>query len=268
MKVLKYLKGLALCMLMSGVMSANVSTTSVKYKQIIDNKQGKSLAFENFIENLLNYDIIIIGEYHNLDSHKLAEFDIIHALKAHKKLSIVYEMLPSSKQKQINGAIAKKDSIAKNELAQALFWIDDWEYAGSGYERLLEALFYAGDSLIGGNLTYEEKSLIAEKMPTLKGKNSTNPAVQNTLKQIIGGFHAKKWDSIFVNIQQHIDRNLAQKMLENPNPVAIMGAYHASKSIGVPLHIKDLDSTKKVAVVILDGGDNFGLSDADFSIYF
>lgn len=268
MKVLEYLKVFVLCALMSSVMNANVSNTSVEYKKIVDNKQGKSLAFDSFIENLLNYDIIIIGEYHNLNSHKLAEFDIIHALKAHKKLSIVYEMLPSSKQKQINNAIAKKDSIKKSELPHALFWIDDWEYAGSGYERLLESLFYAGDSLIGGNLSYEEKSLIAENMPKLQGKNSTNPTVQNTLKQIIGGFHAKKWDSIFVNIQQHIDRNLAQKMLENPNPVAIVGAYHASKAIGVPLHIKDLDSSKKVAVISLDGGENFGLRDADFTIYF
>lgn len=268
MKVLGYLKGLALVCLLSSVMSASVGNTGLKYRQIIDNKQGKSLAFDSFIKNLLDYDIIIIGEYHNLDSHKLAEFDIIHALKAHKKLSIIYEMLPSSKQKEIDKAIAKKELVKKNELDKVLFWIDDWEYAGSGYERLLESLFYAGDSLIGGNLSYEEKSLIAETIPKLKGKNSTNPAVQNTLKEIIGGFHAKKWDSIFVNIQQHIDRNLAQKMLENPNPVAIMGAYHASKALGVPLHIKDLDSTKKVAVISLDGGENFGLQDADFTIYF
>lgn len=256
---------------------ANVSTKSdriykqkPKYAKIIDNQTTSNLSFNAFIERIAKYDIVLIGESHSTTNHLQAEYDIIHALKKHKKLSIVYEMLESSHQDSIDSALAKRDTISKAELPQKIKWKDEFSY--QGYNVLLESLFYAGDSIVGGNINELEMYAIANgKVKPISGKYSTQKSVKDTLKAIIASFHSKKgdWQDTFVNIQQWKDRIMAEALISHDNAVFIGGMYHATKQLGIPLHIKDIDkSNKSVVVISLDDGENLGINDADYTIYF
>jgi uncharacterized iron-regulated protein len=53
-------------------------------------------------------------------------------------------------------------------------------------------------------------------------------------------------------IQQQRDRRMAERLLAAPRPaLLIAGGYHASKWVGVPLHVQDLQPGAQPTVLML-----------------
>lgn len=71
-----------------------------------------------------------------------------------------------------------------------------------------------------------------------------------------------------VEIQQFKDRRMADVLVHHPNKVLLLaGSYHTSKKIGIPLHIQDFKSSKKIVVVNLNYG-GMDLKDSDYTFIY
>ncbi|KAA6227963.1 hypothetical protein FMM54_02185 [Campylobacter sp. LR185c] len=211
------------------------------------------LSFDEFIDKIYEYDIILLGEEHDKIKIHVAQNEILKALIQRKDYNVVFEMFDNNQQKAINKAESNKSNIKQDDLLKALTFNENW---GKGYDLLLETTFYSNSNIIAGNLSKDEISTIYKGYELIKGENSTNEKVQSKIKELIASFHPNKTEENYLNklvqIQQYKDRNMAKKLVEaNNSSILIAGNFHTDKSVGVPLHIKDLKTDKKVVVIAL-----------------
>lgn len=245
--------------------SKNLTSFEKKNFSILSTKDNAKISYEDFLSKLLNYDIIILGESHGTKDHHLAELNIVKHLANKENISLVLEMMDEDKQGFINEAKMKKDAILKEDLALSLKWQDEWDW--EDYGRVVEYVFYSDSKLVAGNLARSKLELIYQnKMKALRGKHSINDRVKSILKDAITHFHPMKEEvaELFVKAQQYKDRTMALRLLEQKNKAILLtGMYHASKELGVPLHLRDLDDKKSVVVVALSK-DGVSKDEADF----
>lgn len=269
----KILSFLALAFILAGCslkQSPSVSiNTPFKIEQTSDKKP---LSYGVLIDKLKDYDIVILGEFHDNLDHHLMQLAIIKDLSKFHNYALAFEMLNTDLQGFINEAKTKKQSIKKEELAKAIKWQEDWYY--EDYKDLIEYAFYGENALIAANFSVQEAQKIydGEKLAPLTGAKSTTSAVKAKIKELVNSFHSMSDEAsaVFVDVQMRRDRSMAQVLAALKQPsILITGMFHASKDIGVPLHLEDLAPAKKVAVVALD---KEGMSDtskeADFVFTF
>ena len=242
--------------------------------QIIALENNQSLSFDKFIGILSTFDIVLVGEKHDELAHHIMEERIYKALSAHEKLAVVLEMLSVDKQSKIDAA--KEQNVSKNELLSTLAWEKGWNE--SLYSPLVQSVFYSKDELLAGNISRGKIAEIFKDKLTLKGDKSVALNVREKIKKIIAANHrvdlkdenkSKMLDS-FVWVQLFKDRQMAQ-VLETANTQALLfaGRYHTDKSIGVPLHFRDIGTKKSFTSVMLgvDESDKDFLQ-ADFLVLF
>ena len=70
-------------------------------------------------------------------------------------------------------------------------------------------------------------------------------------------------------IQQLRDRAMAQSLLNAPEPALLFaGGYHATRAIGVPLHVQDLAPNEPLKVLIIsEEGEEIDHLHADYVWY-
>ncbi|WP_185900183.1 ChaN family lipoprotein [Campylobacter sp. MIT 99-7217] len=236
---------------------------------IKDNLEAKDISYNELIEKLKDYDIVIIGEFHDNVDHHLAELALVKSLETYGKRSVAFEMFNTDRQKFIDKAKTNKDKIEAKDLAKALHWQEDWYW--EDYQNVVSYVFYSDNKLLAANLNEKELDLIysGKKLKPLKGELSTSLEVKTKLKDLINSFHSmsEEASNTFVEMQMRKDRSMAEVLLKSKEPVILIcGMFHASKDVGITLHIKDLDKTnKKVAVIALDPeGMSNANTEADF----
>lgn len=242
--------------------------------EIISLKDNKSLNFNEFINILNQFDLVLVGEKHDELAHHLMEEKIYKALSERKKLDVILEMLSIDKQEKINQA--KALNVSSNKLLKAIDWEKNWNE--KLYFPLVKMIFYSKDELKAGNISRAKITEIFKNKSELEGTKSTNLKVKEKIKKIIAYNHkvdlndtnkSKMLDD-FVRVQLAKDRQMAQTLIDASNDALLFaGRYHTDKSIGVPLHLEDLKTSKSFAVVMLgiDERDK-DLSQADFVILF
>lgn len=223
---------------------------------IYASKDKQSVNFNDFIELLNTYDIILLGEKHDEKAHHWAQYTIIKALNQKAELNIVFEMLSTDKQGKIDKAKRAKEQIKTSDLSKAIDWEKGWKY--EDYQAIVELAFYGDMKLSAGNISREEIKTIYKGAQQLNGFVSTQDEVKEMIKNIISTAHkvdtneSKNLELLdkLVQIQQYKDRRMADILTQSKEKaVLIAGRYHADKRIGVPLHIQDYKSSKKVLVV-------------------
>lgn len=216
---------------------------------------SKKLHYKEFIDKIKDYDIVILGEFHDSLEHHLMQLAIIQDLEKQRTFALAFEMLNTDQQSFIDEAKAKKHDIKKEELEKTIKWQDEWYY--DDYKDLIEYAFYNDFNMIAANLSQKELDKIYDgiALEPLKGDKSTSNAVKLKIKELINSFHSMSDEAsaTFVQMQMRKDRSMANALLSLNQPsILITGMFHASKDIGVPLHIKDLNPDKKVVVIALD----------------
>ncbi|MCW1359774.1 ChaN family lipoprotein [Campylobacter sp. US33a] len=239
---------------------------------ILSSANKTQISFDDFFNELLKNDIILLGERHDEPKHKASEIMIIQALNEycskHKiSLDIAFEMFASANQTKLNKAKQNKNTITPSELQTELNWDKAWDY--KAYQELINLTFYSDMNLLGANLSKEEIKQIYNGVVPLNGNLSTQIAVKEQIKNLISLTHELKDENMLtklVEIQQFKDRRMADILVHNPNKIVLIaGKFHVSKKIGIPLHIKDFKSDKKVAVVIFNFDKNdLEYQDADY----
>ena len=93
----------------------------------------------------------------------------------------------------------------------------------------------------------------------IKGDVSTTKGVKDRIKEGIELSHGKMDDktlAAFIQVQQYKDRRMADVINRaNNSALLIAGSLHTFKDVGVPLHLIDFKTKKRVKVLILGSDD-------------
>ncbi|EAJ6074139.1 iron transporter [Campylobacter coli] len=244
---------------------------------ILDTHTQKKISFEDMILELLKADVILLGEKHDEVKHKISQVMIFNALEGNLSsqnigFDVALEMLASTEQNHLDKAFKNKKYIKTNELANALNWDKSWKW--KDYEQFVNAVFYSKAKILGANLSRLEITSIYNGAQPLKGYVSTTDKAKKQIFDIISSSHKlnpqenKELLDKLVEIQQFKDRRMADVLVHHANKVLLLaGNYHTSKRVGIPLHIQDFKSSKKIVVVNLSYGE-IDLNDSDYVLIY
>ena len=255
-KILPHLLAIALfcgCMSSERVALNDLNTLKTDSK-IIRLRDRAPLQFNEFINELSNVDVLVIGELHENKNHKAAEILLIETLATIKNLDVAFEMISSEKQPLIDKAYA--DTIPPENLLSAINLDKSWSV--SHYGDIVESA-YKTANLKAANLSKNEINTIFAGAEPIKGDVSTTKGVKDKIKEGIELSHGKMDDktlAAFIQVQQYKDRRMADVLnCANNSALLIAGSLHTFKDVGVPLHLIDFKTKKRVKVLILGSDD-------------
>lgn len=211
--------------------------------------QTQNLSFVDFIFQIADTNILLLGEKHDEKSHHKAQLLIMQALDAYfawqagecKRFALVLEMLGSEAQSHIDEASKSKKQIQRENLKTALGW-GKWDY--QQYRDIVEYAFYAPNfDIIAGNLSRQEISTIYKGAEPIAGNVSTSAEVKERISKIISKSHKTNDATLLerlTQVQQYKDRRMADMLLKSHDfALLLAGNYHITKTFGIPLHIED-----------------------------
>ncbi|HGN1705799.1 TPA: ChaN family lipoprotein [Providencia rettgeri] len=243
--------------------------------QIIDLATGKSLSPEQLVKQLSQSPRVIVGEKHdNHYHHQIEQWLAQEMPKIRPQGAVLLEMLTPSQQKNVNNVQAQMQSspyIRDEKLQSALNWNSGWPW--DQYGSLVKYLLEQPSPILSANINREDVLRAYANPPILTGEYSTQPVVQELIYETIKLSHNGELDNEqakkMVVIQQLRDRAMAQSLLDAPAPALLFaGGYHATRAIGVPLHVHDLAPEESIKVLIIsEKGEEIDHLHADFVWY-
>ncbi len=116
---------------------------------ILDALHGTPLTEEAFLDQVRSADILLLGEVHDNPGHHAVQAAILRHRLEHtdRPASVVFEMLPRSKQPAIDAYGGDADGFA-----DAMGWNDSGWPDAAIYQPVFDAAFAAGARLIAGDL--------------------------------------------------------------------------------------------------------------------
>ncbi|MGH1601211.1 ChaN family lipoprotein [Campylobacter majalis] len=256
---------LALCILLfiascsHDVTIQNLSKVQL-YSNIVRLDTNKSLSFTELLNELDSIDVLLVGELHYDKNHRLAQISLINELSKRKKLDVAMEMISSEKQNLIDKAY--QDNVHINEILGAINWDKNWRI--SHYGEIVKTA-YEKANLKAANLSKSEIDTIFSGAEPIKGVVSTTQSVKEMIATAIGLAHVadEKMRNKLVQAQLYKDRRMADVLNKTQNfSLLIAGVFHTHKDVGVPLHLIDFNTQKRVKVLIL-GSSDYRLDDVN-----
>lgn len=248
------------------------SHAAVTRGQIIDLQSGETLNERQLLVKLAGAQRLIVGEKHDNAEHHHIELWLLQNLqKERPQGSVLLEMLTADQQPRVNQVKAwlKEEPQVRDSRIQALLhWQKGWPW--EMYGCVVTDALRAPSPLLNANINRDEIMRLYKAPRLPEGKKSTAPAVQAALKKTIVAMHGGNIEgpqlTSMLAIQQQRDRYMAQQLLNAPTPaLLIAGGYHASRSIGVPLHMEDLSpSSQPVVLMLAEKGMNITADQADY----
>ena len=240
--------------------------------QIYDLHSGKIISSSELLADLATARHLIIGEKHdNAEHHQIELWLIQNLLIQRPQGSVLLEMLTSEQQPRVNQVKCwlKDNPVVRDSRVQELLnWQKGWSW--EMYGDIVMQLLRGPYPLLNANIGREQMLALYKKNEFPKGKKSTAPVVQEALRETIIAMHEGNLESqqltSMLSIQQQRDRYMARQLLSAPVPsLLIAGGYHASKSMGVPLHMEDLATgTHPVVLMLAEKGMNITVDHADY----
>jgi len=241
--------------------------------QIIELRTGAQLTPAQLLERLAAAPKLLVGERHDNSDHHALQLWLLRALAAQRPQgSLLLEMLTPDQQVKVDQARA---AIAAGQAPQdtldALAWQPGW--AWSLYGPLVQHALRQPYPLLAANLERREIMQIYTQVPQQQGQASTAQPVRVALLQQIRQSHCNLLPEsqlpAMLAVQQQRDRRMAEALIAAPEPSLLFaGAFHASRELGVPLHLQDLGAAKGVQVLILaEAGSQVAVEAADFVWY-
>ncbi|MEX6225217.1 ChaN family lipoprotein [Providencia hangzhouensis] len=231
--------------------------------QLVDLSTGKPITPQQLIQRLAQSTHVIVGEKHdNLYHHQIEQWVAQEMQQVRPQGSVLLEMITPSQQNNITKVQAQMQSnlyIRDEKLQAAIKWNTGWPWGL--YGNLVRHLLSQPYPLLSANL---DKQVITEAYanpPVLKGQYSTQSVVQDTIRKTIKSSHGGELTVEQVEkmtvIQQMRNRAMAQALINAPKPALLYaGGYHATRAIGVPLHLQDLAPEIEFKVLIISEEGN------------
>ncbi|CAI0691720.1 Uncharacterized iron-regulated protein [Serratia quinivorans] len=226
--------------------------------EITDLRSGESLSPEQLLSRLAAQPRVIVGEKHDNPYHHQIELWLVENLPQRRPQgSVLMEMINPSQQakvSQVKQWLQGNPAVRDSRVAELIDWQPGWKW--SLYGDLTMAAMRAPYPLWSANLDRAEIMAFYQQPVFPQGQLSVRPAVQKALEETIRTSHGGEIEPqqlhAMLAIQQQRDRRMAERLLAAPTPtLLIAGGYHASKSVGVPLHVQDLQPTALPTVLML-----------------
>ncbi|WP_261099079.1 ChaN family lipoprotein [Serratia quinivorans] len=226
--------------------------------KITDLRSGESLSPEQLLNRLAAQPRVIVGEKHDNPYHHQIELWLVENLPQQRPQgSVLMEMINPSQQakvSQVKQWLQSNPRVRDERVAELIDWQPGWKWPL--YGDLTMAAMRAPYPLWSANLDRDEIMAFYQQPVFPQGQLSVRPAVQKALEETIRTSHGGKIEPqqlhAMLAIQQQRDRRMAERLLAAPTPtLLIAGGYHASKSVGVPLHVQDLQPTAVPTVLML-----------------
>ncbi|OAT46383.1 putative lipoprotein [Proteus hauseri ATCC 700826] len=241
-----------------------VNTEVIHSAQIINTHNGKSITAEELLIELANQSRVIIGEKHdNLYHHDIEYWLMTQLTQIRPQGAVLLEMLTPNQQYLVDNVKKRysgSEYLRDERLMAALKWNTGWPW--KWYGNIVKEGLSANYPLLAANINREDISKAYKNPPVIDGVYSTAPQVRQLIQETIQTSHGNTLDKInyekMMLIQQLRDRTMAERLLAAPTPaLLIAGSFHATKVMGVPLHIADLAPDEKITVVIMaeEGSD-------------
>lgn len=226
--------------------------------KITDLRSGESLSPEQLLTRLAAQPRVIVGEKHDNPYHHQIELWLVENLPQQRPQgSVLMEMINPNQQakvSQVKQWLQSNPRVRDERVAELIDWQPGWKWPL--YGDLTMAAMRAPYPLWSANLDRDEIMAFYQQPVFPQGQLSVRPAVQKALEETIRTSHGGKIEPqqlhAMLAIQQQRDRRMAERLLAAPTPtLLIAGGYHASKSVGVPLHVQDLQPTAVPTVLML-----------------
>lgn len=232
--------------------------------KIIDTQTGQSITAETLLTQLASQSRVIIGEKHDNQYHHDIEYWLMTELpKKRPQGAVLLEMLTPNQQSLVDNTKKRysgSEYLRDERLMAALKWNSGWPW--KWYGNIVKAGLSADYPLLAANIDRSEISSAYKNPPIIDGVHSTDPSVRQLIQKTIELSHGGELDKTQAEkmtvIQQLRDRAMAKSLLDAPVPaLLIAGSFHATKVMGVPLHVADLAPNENVTVVIMteEGSD-------------
>ncbi|ANS44099.1 ChaN family lipoprotein [Serratia inhibens] len=226
--------------------------------KITDLRSGATLSPDQLLARLAAQPRVIVGEKHDNPHHHRIELWLVQNLAQQRPQgSVLMEMITPNQQANVDKVkqeLLANPAVRDERVAQLIDWQKGWKW--SLYGEVVMAAMRAPYPLWSANLDREEIMAFYRQPVFPKGQLSVRPAVQKALEDTIRASHGGKIEPqqlrAMLAIQQQRDRRMAERLLAAPTPtLLIAGGYHASKWVGVPLHVQDLQPGAQPTVLML-----------------
>lgn len=233
---------------------------------------GKTISTEQYLPNLYNKNVILLGEHHANQSHH--DWQLLLLKKLHSKnphIVIGLEMFPRRKQALLDKWINK--DIDQNEFIKASEWDEIWAFDFNQYLPLLTFAREKGIPLVAINV---DKSLLKmvgkhgwENIPQQHRLGIGDPAKpgKSYVRQLATSFQGHYEDPSKISkqaflrfVQQQLlwDRAMAEglaaarKNSPDKQIVGIVGSWHIINGHGIPHQLKSLGINDSLSLVPWD----------------
>lgn len=242
-----------------------------------DWKFFKEVSFQDLINELLNYQVVYLGEVHdNEDIHEI-QFKVLKALhQRYKKVILAMEMFQQPYQEFLDEFV--EGDINEEEMLKKTNYRKTWGIKKEFYEKLWNYAQKWGIKIVALNVPFEllkevrkrgienVKSVYLPLKLTFPPKEYENFLLEE-LKR-----HKKSNKKSFIDVQTAWDNAMAYKILKtlilypDYKIIVIIGKGHLYKGYGVPYVLKKLYPKVKQAVFYPEEEDKFYfLFSIDFS---
>ena len=246
--------------------------TLIELGKITDLRSGESLTPDQLLARLSVEQRVVVGEKHDNPYHHQIELWLVQQLPLRRPQgSVLMEMINPNQQAKVDQVkhwLQSNPTVRDSRVAELIDWQPGWKW--SLYGDVAMAAMRAPYPLWSANLDRSEIMAFYENPQFPAGARSADPAVRNAISDTIRTSHQQNIGAeqlhAMLAIQQQRDRRMAERLLAAPAPaLLIAGGYHAGRSIGVPVHVKDLDAAASVTVLLLaETGVTVDKSQADF----
>ncbi len=225
---------------------------------IIDLKTGHALTSDELLNRLAPHQRIVVGEKHDNPYHHQIELWLVQQLPLKREQgSVLLEMINPDQQQKVNKVkswLQTKPIVRESRIKELLTWREGWPW--ELYGGLVMELISQPYPLLSANLDRSEIKAAYSNPPLLQGNISVAENVKAQIKAVIedvhGGEITEQQLSAMTTIQQMRDRRMAEQLLKAPVPATLIaGGYHATKVMGVPLHVKELSPQEDLVVLII-----------------
>ncbi len=260
-KLLFILTGILVCI--------QANTQDLKAYKIY-NKKGKVITFKKAVQELANYDIILLGELHNDPISHWMHLEIIkHLTAGRSNVNVGFEMLETDDGVLVNeysrGLIREKDFLSQARL---------WPNYKTDYHPIVKFCIEKGFSVVATNVPRRYAALVARKgpealvnladevqsfLPPLPFPFDTAAPEYAAMIEMMPG-HGEMTGKNMAKAQALKDASMAWFLLREHNEgdlsFHVNGDYHSAEYGGIYRYIQEYNSNYNVATFSTVTGEN------------
>jgi len=219
--------------------------------RIIDLDKGKSISFEQLIDQLQSKELIFVGEVHDNPEHHLIQVQILQSLMArYGPLTVAMEFFDQSRQPVLDRYL--EEEVSETVFLKDVDWEKGWSFPYHFYRPIVFLSKEKGRALLGINapnnivkkvarsgldsLTPEERDRVAKEI------NLDNQAHRDYLSEVFkkhSQHHQLKNFDYFYQAQcvweETMAENIARYLADNKGKMVVFtGNGHITDKYGIP----------------------------------